>query len=169
MFGISAAQVHLAFNHLPVLGSFLASAAMLSGVVTRRPQLRFLGLAMALLAAVAIVPTYLSGEGAEEIVEDRPGVSETLIERHEEAAEGATWIMVISGIGAALVLAAQRLRRKQIARALFAATLAASLLASLLLLQVAHLGGQIRHDEIRPQSAQAAARPGPHSSRDDDD
>lgn len=167
MFGISAAQVHLAFNHLPVLGSFLASAAMLWGVASRRPQLRLLGLAAALLGAVAVVPTYLSGEGAEEIVEDKPGVSEALIERHEEAAEGATGVMVTAGIGAALALAARQLRRKQIARGLFAVTLAASLLASVLLLQVAHLGGQIRHDEIRPRSVDSAARPGKGSHDDD--
>jgi hypothetical protein len=167
MFGITAAQVHLAVNHLPVVGVFLAAATMLVGAVARQPHVRRCGLALAVFAAAAVSPAYFSGDGAEEIVEDRPGVSESTIERHEEAAEQAAVITVLAGIGAAAALVAMWRNKQGIARGLFGMTLAVSLVAAVSMARVAHLGGQIRHDEIRPRIASAAT--GQHIPEDSDD
>jgi hypothetical protein len=95
-----------------------------------------------------MIPLYLSGEGAEEIVEHKVGVTKTLIHEHEESAEVS---LVLVELTAALALSwifAKRFK-DQICHYLEKIVLVMSLLALVLVAQTAHLGGMIRHDEIR--------------------
>lgn len=146
---MNPAQLHLALTHLPVVGALLAAATLSIGAVTRSPATRRAGLALLLFAGVSAIPTHLTGEGAEEIVEERPGVSEAIIERHEDAAGYALALVLLGGAVAAGSLLAARLGREQAARALFAGAVALALVDTVVLGWVAHLGGEIRHDEIR--------------------
>jgi hypothetical protein len=123
--------------------------------VARSAATRRFGLVLLVVAGLAAIPTQMSGEGAEEIVEDRPGVSEALIERHEDAAGVALALAVLGGAIAAAALAAGRVGRVRAAHALFVAALATALVDAAALGWVAHLGGEIRHDEIRVASAGA--------------
>ena len=153
MISLTSAQIHLAVNHLPVVGALLATATLALAAVTRCAGARNLGFALLVFAALSALPAYFSGEGAEKIVEDRPGVSDTLIEHHEEAAARALAVTLGAGIIAAAALMAVRSRRERALRILFALALLSSLASTGLMGRVAHLGGQIRHDEIRPPSA----------------
>src|SRR5512134_3235163 len=81
MFGLTSAQIHLAVNHLPVITALLASATLLLAALTRGASLRNTGCALLVVAGLSALPAYFSGEGAEEIVEHRPGVSESLVEQ----------------------------------------------------------------------------------------
>jgi len=171
MFDLNAAQVHLAVNHLPVFAVLLALATLAFAAATQRASARNLGLGLLVGAAVAALPAYFSGEGAEEIVEDRPGVTEALIENHEEAADRALAVTLAAGLIAAAALVAVRVRRERATRILFAVALVAALASAGMMAQVAHLGGQIRHDEIRPQGAAGASNRVAHAGAkaDDDD
>jgi hypothetical protein len=153
MIDLTSAQIHLAVNHLPVLGALLGTAVLAFAAATRHAGSRNLGFGVLVFAALFALPAYFSGEGAEEIVEDRPGVSETLIERHEEAAEQALAVTIAAGILGAAALLAVRTRHDRAVKGLFTAALLLSLASTAMMAQVAHLGGQIRHDEIRPQVA----------------
>jgi len=153
MIPLTSAQIHLAVNHLPVFATLLAAVTLGLAAVTRRAGTRNLGLGLLVFAAASALPAYFSGEGAEKIVENRPGVTEALIERHEEAAGRALAVTIAAGLLAAAALVAVRLQREQAIRTLFAAALVSSLASTGLMGQVAHLGGQIRHDEIRSQAA----------------
>lgn len=160
MLNFTSAQIHLARNHLPVFGALFATGILVVAGLTRQASARNLGLGLLVFAAVSALPVYWSGEGTEEIVEDRPGISESLIEDHEKAAERALAVTLVAGLVGAAALLAVRLRRQRAAKTLFAAALLSSLATTGLLGQVAHLGGQIRHDEIRAGrgSAQEARR-----------
>lgn len=153
MFDVTSAQIHLAVNHLPVFATLLATALLGIAAVTRRASARTLGQGMLVFAALSGLPAYLSGEGAEEIVEHRPGVSETLIERHEEAATQALVVAMAAGLVATAALIATRVGRERAVRILFAVTLLFALGATGLMARAAHFGGQIRHDELRSPSA----------------
>lgn len=173
MFGITSAHIHLAVNHLPVVGALLATGTLLLAALTRRASVRNVGFGLLIFAAVSALPAYLSGEGAEETVEHRPGVSEKLIERHEDAAARALAVTLAAGALAAAALLSLRLRQERAVRTLFAAALISSLAATGLMGQVANLGGQIRHDEIRLGAGSSAHQPsGTREARlrvDDDD
>jgi len=164
---VNPAQLHLALTHLPVVGALLAAAALSIGALTRSPATRRAGLALLLFAALSAIPSYLTGEGAEEVVEDRPGVSEAIVERHEDAAGDALALVLLGGTVAAGSLLASRLGRERAARALFAGALALALVDSVVLGWVAHLGGEIRHDEIRV--AAVGVRPAAGSGEPGDD
>ena len=157
---LGAAQLHLALNHLPVIGVLIATIVLIVGAGARSTQLKSFGLALLVCAAVTAVPAYLTGEPAEEAIEDRPGISKSLIERHEEAAETALAATLVAGAIAAAAWLSLRSGRLRIAHGAFALALVASLGATGLLAWTAHLGGQIRHDEIRPGSIQGAYESG---------
>lgn len=163
---MNPAQIHLALSHLPVVGALLAAATLSIGAFTRSAATRRFGLALLLFAALSAIPTHLTGEGAEEVVEDRPGVTKALIERHEDAAGFALALVLLGGAAAGASLAAARLGRERAGRALFAGALCLSLLDSGVLAWVAHLGGEIRHDEIRIAASSLA---GEDAGRADDD
>ena len=158
MLPLSAAQVHLGLNHLPVFAALFALAALAFAAVSGRVAAQRLGLGLVAFAAVSALPVFFSGEGAEEIVEHRPGVSEARIERHEEAAEAALYVLLAAGGLAAAGLLVGRIRPAAPARTVTGLALLLTLVAAGMMLQVAHLGGQIRHDEIR--AAAATASPG---------
>lgn len=149
----SYAGIHLAVTHLPVVTAMLAATTLALAALRRSPALQRFGLALLLVAGLTTIPAFFTGEGAEEIVEDRPGVSEAVIERHEEAAEVALVLLLAGAASAASALLATRLRRSSAARALFFVALLLSLANTVALGWVAHLGGQIRHDEIRVGTA----------------
>lgn len=153
---MNAAQIHLALTHLPVVTALLAAVTLAVGALWRHAATRHFGLALLVVAGLTAIPTQMSGEGAEEVVEDRPGVSEAMIDRHEDAAGVALALTVLGGAIAAGTLIAGRLGRQRATQALFAAALAMSLADTAALAWVAHLGGEIRHEEIRAGGAAAA-------------
>lgn len=157
---VLAAQIHLAVNHLPVVGALLASLVLAFAVATRRAGARNVGFGLLVFAGLSVLPAYFSGEGAEEVVEHRPGVSEALIETHEDAATRALAATLAAGAIAAAALLALALRRERALQGLSIAALIAALVSTVLIAQTAHLGGQIRHDELRPQGAASASPPG---------
>ena len=173
MLNLSSAQIHLAVNHLPVFALALATATLAVAVVSRRTNIRNLGLGLLVFAALSALPAYFTGEGAEEIVEHRPGVSETLIERHEQAAERTLAVTLAAGLLAATALVAVRLGRERVSRTLIVITMLSAVASTGLMGQVAHLGGQIRHDEIRAQvtsgESHTRLREGPPARVHDDD
>lgn len=160
---MNGAQAHLLVNHLPVIGSALAAALLAAGLVLRKDDVVKAGLWALVLSALSALPAYFSGENAEEVVEHLPGILESLIHDHEEAAEKALAAALMMGAVAAGVL--MRFRTRGFSRAAAAAALALSLPALGLMAWTAHLGGLVRHTELRPADAQAA--PSAPSEHDD--
>ena len=100
-----------------------------------------------LAAGLSAIPVFLSGEGAEEAVEHLPGVLESTIENHEHFAEVSLWIVIGAASLALLILV--KMPGRSIARMLLYPTLALGLVYAGTMAYTAHLGGQIRHSEIR--------------------
>jgi DMSO reductase anchor subunit len=144
-------------NHVPVLGTIFGLALLAFALVRKDQGAAKTALGVFVIAALLAVPVYLTGEPSEEVVESLPGVSESFIERHEEAAGAALAGIVLLGLGA--VAGLLRYRRETAVPAWFTSVmLTASLVAGGLMLRTANLGGQIRHSEIRADSSPPAAR-----------
>lgn len=145
---MNGAQLHLALNHLPVVLSWAALAVMLWGWLTKNPEIRKVGLVLVIATAVFSGAAFWSGEPAEEVLEKLPAFSKELVHEHEEAGEAALIISILAGVSA---LAASALAKKKprLSRYALPITIALALLSSLSFLRTAHLGGLIRHEEIR--------------------
>ena len=146
------AHVHLAINHLPVVLVPVAIAMLSTAWVMKNTELRKAGLAWLVVAAITGGGAYFSGEPAEDVVEDLPGVSKPAIEAHEEAALLAA---VATGAAGVLALGALVIGRGPVPAPgwLFVTTVAVGLLAAALMVRTANLGGRISHPEIRGPSA----------------
>jgi fucose 4-O-acetylase-like acetyltransferase len=142
---MNAAFVHLALNHVPVLGSVFG-LVLLAVAVTRRNEtlLRAAWVTFVFVALVAI-PVYLAGEGAEEIVERQPGVSHAAIETHEQTALVALIAVEALGLLAAMALVVSR--RRAVPAWLGTASLVLALLVVRIVGVTAERGGRIRHSE----------------------
>ncbi|HXG44215.1 MAG TPA: hypothetical protein VNJ71_05575 [Gemmatimonadales bacterium] len=145
---MNAAHLHLVVNHLPVAGLLFGIALFAAARIRRSEDLARAALWTFFLTGVAGLGAYLTGSGAEETVEGLAGVSERLVERHEEAALLATAAAGVAGLIALTGLIG--LRRGSAFPGWFnAAMLAGALVAGGLMARAANLGGQIRHPEIQ--------------------
>ncbi len=160
----NGAQLHLLTNHLPVVGSLFATLVLLSGLLLKNSSVRRTGLALLAFAALTTLPAYFSGEPAEEKIEDLPGVSESLIHDHEEAAEATLVVLALTGVVAAGGLALGRMRRESLESKAQWASLALGVVSAGFLANTAHLGGFIRHPEIRPAGLASSEAGVPHEN-----
>ena len=144
---MNAAHLHLLLNHAPVIGTVFGILLLAVAVMRRSDELVRVGLGFFALLAVITVVVYLTGGAAEELVENLPGISEALIERHEESALAATIVLAVFGGAAAVGLVA--FRRKPLPRPVGIVALVLSLISVGFMAWTANLGGQIRHTEIR--------------------
>jgi uncharacterized membrane protein len=164
---MNSAHLHLVVNHLPVFAVLFASALVVAGLAFKKKPLVDAGLVLAVVAAVGALAAVQTGERAEGIVEELAGVSEAMIEQHEEAAEAALLAMLALGAVAVLSLAAPA----RMARAKTATTwvsLALTFLAFGLVARAANLGGMIRHTEISDVGAPLFPSEVPSHDGDDD-
>lgn len=152
---MSGPHIHLLLNHIPVIGVLIGLVIFTLGVWRKNDS--WTRLALGLFAAVALVAiaTMLTGEGAEEAVENLPGVSESLMETHEDAAKLAAIGAYV--LGAISLVALLWVRRRPLPRALTVTVLPIVLLVSGLMAYTANLGGQIRHTEIRAGAVDVSA------------
>jgi len=100
------------------------------------------------LLAIMTVPVFLTGEGAEKVVKNLPGVTEAFIGRHEEMAELSLVLIEALGIASCAGLIFFR-RSATIPKWFLALVLVLSISAAAVVGLTANLGGQIRHTEIR--------------------
>ncbi len=145
--------IHLVLNHFPVIGTVVGIAVLVLGFLTGSDAVKRTSLVIVAAMAIMTVPVYLTGEPAEERVENAAGVSKPLIEEHEDAAKLAFAAMGVAGfvaLGALLI----SFRLARFANFGFGAALVVSLAAFGLVARTAGVGGQIRHAEIRAGSAQ---------------
>lgn len=146
---MSATHLHLVMNHLPILGVPFGIALLSAGVLRHSRELKQAALATFALAALFAVPVYLSGEPAEEAVEHRPGVSKSLLERHEDLA--LVSLISVSLLGIVSLGALVGFRGREAPGAVLAVILVLSLASAGSLALTGAAGGGIRHDEIRQE------------------
>jgi len=149
---MSPLQIHLLFNHFPVILSLICIPVLLWAYRSSSKEVWQAAFAFSLLASITVAPAFFTGEGAEETLEDRPGISSHQIHEHEELAEKALWPMILLGVLSLWGLYSRS--KKMIPFALFAA-----ITSGVLLGLTAHEGGAIRRPELKAESIDAAQAP----------
>lgn len=166
---MNQAHLHLLLNHLPILGTLFGLLILTGGFFLKNNTVKRTALGMFAFAALCAIPAYLTGEGAEEVAENLPGVSETLMETHEELANIFLWVVGALGLLSLATWYAD-LKSKKIAPLLFSLTLVAALGTMVFAQRVGTSGGEIRHTEIRSGATAATGEmPGAAGEKNDDD
>lgn len=145
---MNEAHFHLVVNHLPIVGILIGLLVLVTGFILKKPEVKVTALGIFVFSALASVAAFYSGEGAEEIVENIPGISETLINQHEEAAELFFTVVLILG-GISLITMFLEIKKNRFAKFGFILVILFALAAGVLAKNVGTTGGEIRHTEIR--------------------
>jgi len=150
------AHTHLLLNHFPVIGTIIGGGLFLLSLFTKSNDLKRASLAVLLGIALISIPTYITGNGAQDAIKSLPGVSRSQMEAHEAAALTGLAFMELTGAFAWLGLWQYR-RLARIPNWNLAVILVLTLASLLLMARASNIGGEIRHDEIR--TAQLAEAP----------
>ena len=143
---MNAAHLHIILVHVPVVLVPVGCVILLFALLRKQEVVSRVALSILVFATLLAVPAFLLGEGAEEIAKNLPGVTEQMIEEHEEAADVAFWLTVATGL-LSLTTLSQVLRGSAWHSRTMSACALLACVASGALGYAAHEGGKIRHPE----------------------
>lgn len=149
---MSAAHLHLALNHIPLLGILFGAALLAYGLWRASSDVQTASLGLLAVAGLATIAVYLTGEPAEDIVEGLAGVSHDAIEAHEALGTYALVAGLVTAFAALLALVLRAVRQ-HLVRWTVLLTLALAIASTGLIGYTANLGGKISHPELRGDTA----------------
>ncbi len=139
-------------NHLPIMGTVFGIVVLLSGYVLKNPIMKRTALGIFILSYFGILAAHFTGEGAEEIVEEIPGISKKLIHQHEDLAAIFGWSLFAVAL-LSLVAFYLDFKNKYSSKILYLLVMASAIVTIWFAKQTATSGGEVRHTEIRDASA----------------
>jgi uncharacterized membrane protein len=140
-------HIHLLITHLPIFGSILGGFVLAHGIITNSDQTKIAGYGVLITSSVGAVISYLTGEGAEEAVEDIQGVAKNMIEQHEDFALFALIGLITLGVVSLVALYLTK-KNHPAANQVSIISLVIAFISFGLVARTGYLGGQIRHTEI---------------------
>jgi uncharacterized membrane protein len=144
---VNLVHLHLLLNHVPTVGTIVALAFLLLAFVKRSEDLIRASLAVVFAIALVSLPAYMTGYAAQNLLKERPGISNALIDEHQSAALLALIVMEVTGVVAWYGLWKGR-RPSGRPRWNSAVVLLLTVVTIALMASAANLGGQITHPEI---------------------
>ena len=140
-------HVHLLITHLPIFGSILGAIVLAYGIWTKSNQTKIAAYIVFIISSIGAGIAYLTGEGAEETVENIQGVAKKMIEEHEEFALISLISLIILGLASVIALFLT-IKGRLFTKAIAWVILFVSIVSFALVAWTGYLGGQIRHTEI---------------------
>ncbi len=172
MFGITPVHLHLLLNHLPVVGSIASVMLLLYAMLRRNAELKRTALLAFVITALTAFATDYTGDGAEHVARQIPGINRKLIEEHSDAGDAAMDVSIAAGAIAlvGLILAWTKKGDEQTIgdyvqhhhepkQWVIIATLVVGLISIYFVSVAAYKGGLIRHPEIQAGYVPPAATP----------
>ena len=153
---MNLAHIHLLLNHFPTIGFAVGLCLYFVALAGKSDELKRASFVIFFVIAVLAIPTYVSGNAAEETLCPPgdtghvcpPGVSVARIRAHEDTALLAFVLMEITGFMAWIGL--WQLRRiSKLANWSMVSVLLLSVVTFVLMARAANFGGEIRHPEIQ--------------------
>ena len=142
------AHIHLLIVHLPLFGAFFGMLVLAHGMWHKSEQTTIAAYNVFIISAIGAAIAKFTGEGAEEAVENIPGVLESAIEVHEDAGFWAFVTMLVLGVASVLAIYFTR-TKSPFTQKMSRMVLVLSVFCLIVVARTAYLGGQIRHTEIR--------------------
>ncbi|MBI2258373.1 MAG: hypothetical protein HYU67_05685 [Flavobacteriia bacterium] len=147
---MNEAHFHLLINHFPIIGIIIGSISLLVAFILKSSTAKKMALWILFFSSVLSIPTFASGEGAEEVVEHLPNFtkqSHHLLHEHEEKAEffmTFSWILIFLSI----ITLFLEWKKNKIAKYAVVVTIIFSIVSIVILKEVGTSGGEISHPEI---------------------
>ncbi len=142
------AHLHLIINHFPIIVPIIGMVILLVGFFTKSDVVKRTAFGVFILGAILTFPAMYTGEGAEEIAEKLPGVTDQLIHQHEENAETFAIVSYILGLISLLGFWANY-KQKYFANWVAISIIVLGTVGLYLGKVTGTSGGEIRHTEIR--------------------
>jgi uncharacterized membrane protein len=145
----NGAQIHLLLNHIPVFGTAFGILILVASMALKNESWRSAAMIVLLASALGTVPAYLTGEPAEEVVEEMQGIDKEAIEEHED---GAMFVLIgVELLGALALFGLWQSRGGgKVSSGVANSALVLGLIVMAIVARTAHQGGEIHHPEIRP-------------------
>jgi uncharacterized membrane protein len=149
------AHLHMVVNHFPIIGTILGLGILIGGLIFKNNSIKNTAYCLFIVAALFSFASMNTGEGAEEIAEKLPDVTDQIIHEHEEAAEKLALVLYFLG---AISIVGLYLNVKQNAKANIVSfvALVVAAVGVFLAQQTGTTGGEIRHTEIRANATTGA-------------
>ncbi|HSI75265.1 MAG TPA: hypothetical protein VK957_05210 [Lunatimonas sp.] len=142
------AHLHLIFNHFPIIIPIIGLLVMVAGFIFKSEVIKKTAFGLFILGALFTLPAFGTGEDAEEVIENLPGIEEKYIEAHEEAAETFAYLSYALGILSMIGFWANW-KEKSYSHLLSVIVLLFALVVLFFAKETGTTGGEIRHPEIR--------------------
>ena len=140
-------HVHLALNHVPVLGTVFIFLLLVVGLLKRSAEIKKLALQGFVLLTIVTIPIKMTGDFAAETQAAKSGWDKSLVLKHEESADQATAAIFVLGLAALAGLIMSR-KKRELPRWVVYVTLVLSLVTIALMVRTAQAGGLINHPEL---------------------
>jgi hypothetical protein len=153
---MNGAYWHIATNHVPVVAMPFIFFLLLAGAVRKSRELTKAAYWASIVVAIVTVFVWKTGGPAAHALKEYPEIQRADIHEHAQAADFGLWSCEIVGALSIIGLWLGRGENRSVRWPYV--VLVVALWSSTVLARVAHLGGLIRHPEIRgaPTSAVAA-------------
>lgn len=163
---MTATHWHLVINHLPIIGTTLATIFLLAGIILKNKPMQIVSIGFIFIMSIFGFIAHETGEKAEHAIENYAGVNEAAIETHEEAAKPAFIVHNITGAFSILGLILFSLRKKS-ASWLAIIIFLGGLTSAGLMSYAGYLGGKIRHPEVSEMNTQPSVNLGESEEHND--
>ncbi|MBS1537361.1 MAG: hypothetical protein JST20_06395 [Bacteroidetes bacterium] len=155
---MNQAHVHLVLNHLPIIFPLVGLLVMVGGIILRSDIIKRIAYSIFIIGALSAIVAFITGEGAEEVVEKVQGVSDQFIKAHEEIADVFAALSYILG-GISLIAFWANWKQKSFSNALSFSTVIFCLVVLFYAQKTGTSGGEIRHTEIRNSTSATPSTP----------
>jgi uncharacterized membrane protein len=155
-------------NHFPIIGTIFGLGILIAGILFKNNVIKNVAYILFVVAAIFGAVSMATGEGAEEIAEKLPSVTDQIIHEHEEMAEKLAIVLYALGLVSLIGL---YLNFKNHAKASLISYLAVviAIVGVFLGKQAGTTGGEIRHTEIRANASQGIDAPQSENEKEGDD
>ena len=144
---MNLSHLHLLVNHLPIIGSMLGGLVLAFAIWKKSNRTKVAAYGVLVISSIGAMVSYLSGEAAETLVKDIPGVINETIDMHEDSAIISLIVLILLGISSFIGIYLTCKNSKYIKR-VANITLFLSILSFGFIARTGFLGGQIRHTEL---------------------
>jgi len=144
---MNGAHYHLILSHIPIVGAGFTILLLIFALVRKSKELKCTSLWFAVITGITALAAYFTGDSAENIVKQIPGITEVIIEPHENWALYYLLSLLLIAFIALAGLFVSRASAK-ILHKFTVIILVLGLLATMLAVETALTGGKIRHTEI---------------------